>query len=543
MVKAARFLLLIPLVAFASGCISTSYDVVPGPVAFADSVAEYDVVPPSWITADGKPGGVYPSEEDRATAFAFPSLPWDRGASLALRDVEAPNLFRSDVRFKDGVFVQPPSSEFDQAIEIHSASAAATSGLVINIDAASMAAIRRLDLRGFQRLQAAWLGWLRAQTSCWAADCFSSAFAHNLVVFWRKYVLSEARFARFADIYLNLRKPEIVQYKDSTAMFATRIYPRQQLAITWGNQNFYPELATKGAGASATVASSYSRTTSGGSTRLQIVSDRGMRLYPPRNCRIEGESGFDSVLKDVATPYPDGFKNMFGKWFVPVYNLFDLHNPQLLTAVKNATGDQLRCPDGARAAPRYLFLLAPSVYVKPDTLDKISQFETEGRLGSGEDPQSSYNLLTRQFVILACNTSDIAAVRDEWRRMLDTAAGTPRDHGACGNFFHGVFSGKSFVELRNHFSIDGRLVEDGALSLTTIGQASGAVLGARMNVEGVPGAKPLLDLWRVPPGNQDSRATQRLHIRFYTTMSDVLDEITIVEGDDIHAISIPEILR
>jgi|SRR5271166_2456055 len=249
-----------------------------------------------------------------------------------------------------------------------------------------------------------------------------------------------------------------------------------------------------------------------------------------RNCRMEGEPGADAADQDkTLTPYPARMQLMFGNWFIPIYNLFDLHNPVLLTAGKITKG-QIACPDRSRPAPNYLFLLAPSDYVKPDTVDQISPFETEGRRGAGEDKQDSYLLLT-QFVILACNTSDIAAVKDEWERMMDTAAGTPRKHGACGNFIHGVFSGKSFVELRNRFSIDGRIMEDGVLNLTTIGQASGDSLGARMNVESAPGARPLIELWRVPVRNQDNRTAQRLLIRFFTTNSDVLDYGSQVNQD------------
>ncbi|MBK6594271.1 MAG: hypothetical protein IPG23_17125 [Burkholderiales bacterium] len=104
-----------------------------------------------------------------------------------------------------------------------------------------------------------------------------------------------------------------------------------------------------------------------------------------------------------------------------------------------------------------------------------------------------------------------------------------------------MFAAKTFVELRNRFSYDGRVVEDSVMHFTGIGQAVGPSLGSRLNFEAAPGSKPLLDLLRtVPTGSFDR---PRVLLRFYTTMSEVLDQVAVLEGDDIHGISVPEILR
>ena len=525
-----------PLLAlFAAGCVSTGSD-VPTVTSFTDSIAQFDVVPPSWITADGRSLEMAAGSETAGVAFAFPSLPAVRESRLPIH-ADLAGFFRPNSWFRDGTFVRLPASETEQPIEIRTARL--DLNLVVDIDAASMAQILRLDWKRFQGLQAAYLAWLYAQSSCWSVECFSNEAALQLRLLWRNHVLKEATFGRFAANYLNPPPPVPLKSKDGGNMFATRIYARQQLAITWGNQNLYairpPETAT--------LDNSYSRITSGGTTRLQIVSDNGLRLFPTSSCRIRETSEGSAPANHKGTPpFPDSFKTMFGRWFMPIYNLFDLHNPRLLTGV-SPKADRFLCPDTTRAAAPYLFLLTPSYYVKPDTVDEITGTETEARLSAKIDPTEEYLPLTRQFVLLACNVSDSSAVADEWKRMLNAASGSDPGHGRCGQYIHGLFAGKTFVELRNRFSIDGRLVEDGVLHFSTVGQALGPSLGTRANVEAAPGSGPLLDLWRASPWRENASNQRRVRVRFFTTMTDILDQAIVLEGDDIHVISISEMLR
>jgi hypothetical protein len=516
--------------ALTAGCAATFPGDASRIITFADTVSDFDVVPPGWITPDGNAGGTYTFGTDsKALAFIFPSLPRGEEARGSLH-VSIPDFLSQNGWFRGGVFAFATAPAAQPTIEI--STARSDSAIVIDIDASSMSQILRLDLDRFRKLQAAYVGWLLGQSNC-LADCFSPAAADALRAFWKAHVLREAGFRQFAARYLNPPAPVTLSAFD-TKMFATRIAPRQQLSVTWGNNNFYP---------GAQLRLSYSRTTSGGNTRLQIIDDTGrLRLYPARSCATPDIAQIPpDPADDVTLPYPRDFKDLFPMWFMPVYNLFDLHNPYLLTAPKRPKTDSAACRDRARQAPRYLFLLTPAVYVKPDNRDRISQFETEGGLGSDDDPKDQYKVLARQFVILACDSADPRDVADEWRRLLDAARGHGGKHGACGPYVHAVLSAKTFVELRNRFSLDGRTVEDGVVHFTGIGQAVGPSLGARLNAEAAPGAKPLLHLLRALPA--ESPDPRRVLLHFYTTMSDVLDQAAVLEGDDIHAISVPEILR
>ncbi len=149
----------------------------------------------------------------------------------------------------------------------------------------------------------------------------------------------------------------------------------------------------------------------------------------------------DSSAGSSNYPLPPTWKSLFGKNLLLVYNEFDLHNPLLLTRPLQApTGTQTTdqapltsppapdrpdtatspvpsCPV-ARVAPKYLFLLAPGNYVKPDmdgTATSVAQLELEARnRGHRETSQQKAERLAHQFVILACDTDDVDVAKDEW---------------------------------------------------------------------------------------------------------------------------------
>jgi hypothetical protein len=523
---------------FTTGCAATFPGDSTRIITFSDTVSQFDVVPPGWITADGTVSGAYTLGNDsKALSFIFPSLPFAREAGRALH-VSIPDFLSPDGRFRGGTFVFTTVPDVQPAIEI--ATARADGLIVIDIDASSMSQILRLDLDRFRKLQAAYSGWLLGPNIC-LTDCVSLTAAEALRAFWKNHVLREADFRQFAARYLNPPAPVTLSAFD-TKMFATRIAPRQQLSITWGSNNFYPDTANNG-GDSAAVRTSYSRTTSGGNTRLQIIDGAGrLRLYPAVGCATADVPREKPDVPSTATrPYSDDLQKLFPKWIMPIYNLFDLHNPYLLTGPARTDLDPTACRDRTRRAPRHLFLLTPGAYVKPDNWKHIGQFETEGGLGSSVDRKDEYQILTRQFVILACDSADWRDVADEWRRLLASARGDDGRRGACGAYLHGVFAAKSFVELRNRFNLDGRAVEDGVVHFAGIGQALAPSLGARLNAEAAPGSKPLLHLLRALPAQSPN--PRRVLLHFYTTMSDVLDHAAVLEGDDIHAISVPEMLR
>jgi hypothetical protein len=520
-------------------------------MSFADSVSQFDIVPPGWITADGKSTGAGQTIESTTLAFVFPSLPAVRAARSPLH-VDIPGFFRPNGWFKDGTFVRLPAAEAEQAIEIRTARL--DQNLVVDIDAGSMAQLHRLDWDRFQGLQAAYLSWLYAQSSCWSIECFSTGAVANLRVFWRAYVLKEATFSSFATNYLNTNRPVRITYTGgdsgiSTAglspMYGSLVEPHQLLVITWGNQNLYPEKPN--AGTEVSLENTYSRVTPGGSTRLQVVSDRGMRLFPSGTCSMASDAEKNPASDAVMMPYPTKWRELVGTLFLPVYNLFDLRSATLLRdkVASNQSGCQ------GRAAPQHLFLLSPGSYLKPDVGGETShtaQFEHEARVSSGiTAPRDELKTLTRQFVLLACQSANFADVKKEWNRFLETAyqklvtGTTISGRTRCGDFLHGVFAGKTFVELKNHFSINGQQIEESALNLQTIGQALGPSLGVRANMESLPGSQPLVTVWRV--SRHDQMRGRRLHLRFYTTMNTVLNQGVVLEGDEIHAITISEALR
>lgn len=555
MIKVTR--IFAPVLAlFAASCISTSFDAPPRAVSFAESVSQFDVVPPSWITADGRSIGIRLPPESSSIAFVFPSLPVV-GAARSPIHVDIPGFFRPNAWFTDGTFVQLPATEAEQAIEIRTARS--DINLVVDIDAASMAQIHRLDWSRFQSLQAAYLTWLYAQSSCWSIECFSNEATLNLRAFWGGHVLQEATFGRFAANYLNTNRPVGIKYTGadpgiSTAglspMYASLVEPNQLLAITWGNQNLYPERA--GGGDSVGLETSYSRVTPGGTTRIQVVSDHGMRLFPSGTCTMATDAEKDPPLQnagELLLPYHKEWRPLISTLFFPIYNLFDLRAPILLRD-KGAAKDQAGCRGGA--PPQHLFLLSPSSYLKPDlgeTESSTAQFEHEARVSSIPVTASRDELktLTRQFILVACQSSSVADLKREWNRFLETAhkqlAPNTRVSGPtrCGNFVHGVFAGKTFVELKNHYSINGQQIEDSALNLQTIGQVLTPSLGVRANIESLLNSSPLVTVWRV--SKHDQMRGQRMQLRFYTTMNTVLNQGAVLEGDEIHAITISEALR
>lgn len=541
-------LLLISVVSVASGCAGGNFNLSPATYGFSGHLATFDVVPPSWITADGKAGASQSDSDDATTAYVFPSrYASDPDEQDGLNGQRIPDILGNNA-FDDGTYQFTPG--YGQMIRIDTRRSG--QDLLISIDGGSLTRIRRLDLTSFRALQGGYLRWLSAHSLCWPTLCFTDALERGLRTFWKEEVLGpSAQFTSFASSHLNsgsngvaADRPERILYDTGTglvSMWATRVYPGQDLSITWGNQNLNVE-SPPAQGSTVNLATSYSRTTSGGNTRLQIVHEGGTtRLFPAANCGAyevnEAQPSVDPAK--VLVPYSNKMANQLGTSFIPIYNLFDLHNPKLLAGVP-ATA-MSACPSGA---PHFLFLLTPSEYTKPDVFGGIAQFETEGQTGGDVTGHSPYKSLFRQFVILGCDSDLKTDIESEWKRFLDAARGEPVSAvGRCGVFVHGVFSGKTFVERRTHVIINGIPVDGGLASYTTIAQAAAPTLGVRMNMRSPPDAAALVELWRTPFGQPENADPKRLHIRFYTTMSGVLEKATVIEGDDIHVKSISEVLR
>lgn len=555
----------------------------------------YDVVPPAWITPDGDSERADGDRDGHGSrAFVFPSLAPSDSVPIPMH-YEIQKFFQQHNHFHETVFTWSQGDGSNQAIEIKTSRHEADPLIDVDIDAASLGRIRKLDWERFRQLQRAFLSWLFKHSNCgWFSNCedrFTDQFHNNLLSLWKDHVLGEtvtlggtlpatggcvsndhvlsdqhppvtpaATFECFSQAYLNPTSATKIEYSGTVAaiqedpppaMFATQIEPRQQLVVTWGNDNFYPGGAGVVPGGVA-VLNSYSRVSSGSRTELQIVSYNGMRLFPFGSCVTQSvaEKGNFAAPLQILLPWPLAWAGLIGRNFVPIYNLFDLHNSLLLTADgPPAPGDLPACPGNTRKASKYMFLLSPASYVKADAGPEkgdIAQFENEARdtFESVPIPVSKVEdlkILARQFVIIGCDSADSDVLRGEWNRLIENAFAGSFSPGQCGDFVHGIFSGKSFVELRNHFSINGRPV-DGALNPESFGQAIATSFAAHLNWEAPPGSAPLVELLRSPDPERKLGAGT-IRIRFHTTMSQVLDQAYVFEGDEIYVGSISEIVR
>jgi hypothetical protein len=532
----------------------------PGALAGQEAtVRRFEVVPPVWITADGDPthAGEHDGAGQQPRAFIFPSVPpsdLPPEPSIILT-----NFFGPRNRFRD----RPP---FEWSVSPHSADPIKLTvtrngaDATVNLDGGSMIRIRNLTWEQFGQLQAAFRSWLCKHSGCSLfADCeskFTADFDHKLRTLWKDNVLKNATFDRFAAAYLNPTAPLRIHYsgsvsaidKDQTSMFLTQIQPNQRLLITWGNDNLYP--------VHAGIPNSYSRVTSGGRTEVRVVSDHGMRLFPTGSCVIQSvpENANAEAPKGVLLPYPKEWAGLLGSEFLPLYNLFDLHNYALLTLGSPPYPNQLSdCAHGVSAAPQFVFLLSPTSYIKADwgpEKNYVAQFETETRPGPGALPEDDIKMLARHFVIMGCATSSTKDVNDEWTQFLEIAfsnlLGPPSPTPAprpCGGFVDGVFAGKSFVEIRNDVSVNGQPIAGGAPVFETVRQLLAASLPAHLDAEGSPGSDPLAEIILTSDPDTNKLHARTLRIRFHTTMSAVLDQVQVVEGDEIYAGSISEALR
>jgi hypothetical protein len=515
-----------------------------------------EVVPPTWITPDGVPE--HRGEADAPgppRAFVFPSLgPHEQVGTAAvippLVNFFGPrNRFRSDTfRWQSG----DGGGQIELAVERNNDDPDAT----ISIKASSESSIRRLNWADFNLLQAAFVDWLFDHTNCGLLkNCesrYTSEFRHHLRTLW-KSALAGATFGEFAVGHLNLSRPTEIAYSGdvqtlrqisaNTRMFLKPLVAGQQIVVTWGNDNFYP---------SADLSKAYSRITSGGSSEFRVVSAGGMRVFPRGSCSMEPVFQQSATpAKDVLTPIPPQWSELVNTEFVPVYNRFDLSSRVLLSQA----GAAADCT-GAQSAPQYLFLLTPGAYLKADpggAVANTAQFENEARdlPAAVNIPRQNVQMLARQFFLFGCDSPDPKVVQDEWNHLIEIgfnklrqSTTPPPAKRTCGNYVNALFAGRSFVEVRNSYSINGRLVESGARDLETLGQAFAEGFAARLNREGAIGSPPLVEVVRYPnqPTRDRTQATA-IRLRFHTTVSEILDQVYIDEGDEIRARFLPEDLR
>jgi hypothetical protein len=515
----------------------------------------YDVVPPSWITADGVANhyGHNDPEGTASRAFVFPSLGPQDQVSRGPDIPTLTNFFGQHNHFRSNTFQWPRRGAPQVVLSV---TRGQDDDATISISADSEAAIRRLSWREFRQLQVDFLDWLYDHTNCgFFVDCesrYTKEFKDQLIELW-KAVLNTADFGTFADSHLNTGRAQPIHYTGTvgtvtsaiTDMQATELVPNQKLAITWGDTGSYP--------GGNTIEESYSRITSGGRSELQIISETGMRLFPGPACRVAAlpQDQNPTLSAHSKLPYPRNWGGLIAREFIPIYSYFDLRNPLLLTAGKNP-GLSPGCPEILRKPPNHLFLLSPVSHVKPDFgpgTDDFAQFETEAIPGQLSDASGQLEIIAGQFLLVGCDTG-IKDVEKEWRHLLEAAASrlpggsaikpSPR---ACGAYTSGLFAGKAFVEVRNHITVNGHPLDDGVLQGESIGQALATTVAFRLNQEAPPDTTAIVELLRTISASSSLASERKLRIRFHTTLSQVLNRADVWEGDEIHADPISQILH
>jgi hypothetical protein len=455
-------------------------------VSFAQrTTVTYEVVPPIWITSDGvrqhlgeiDPGGMPPR------AFVFPSLTANDPAPSPPSIPTFKDFFARHNHFRSNTFSwqSPVSGSVEMTVTRNQNDA------TIDVNAKSEKVIRTLSLEEFLHLQSSFIGWLFDNTNCgFFVKCesrYSPDLKHNLIILWKK-VLNDATFGPFSEKNLNLSDRFTMDYEGDnkylkgvqtrTRMFARRLVPGQQLVVTWGNETLYPR---------RDLTTAYSRITSGGTSEVSLVSDTSdgkIRLFPKGTCKMTPTFQIgDTPGKNVLTPIPQQWTYLVNTEFVPVYNMGDLYSSFLLTkdvsspfykdilgykeildysqvgdadkptvenlvdVLNDPAHDMVNLPDdkmkpGLRnletssdcseaPAPKYLFLLAPSAYLKADPGGppaNTAQFENEARtaLYLTESPGTAREdvlSLAREFFLIGCDSSDQKSINDEWDYLLE----------------------------------------------------------------------------------------------------------------------------
>ena len=600
-----------------------------GTCAQTQKVQEFDIVPPSWLTADRLPGESG-SNASTADAYVFPSL----GSSdqpAAITDLRLDDFFAADSHYRERQTFPYQPAGLSSPITVTMYRKGNETSATVTIDAASMAAIRQLSWKQFNRLQVSFASWVCKESRSWfLGDCRKAFQKPNqgLLKLWIDNALKDSAFSHFAAKHFDTTFASPIGYTggieslkkpvpaEKTEMLVMPVEPNQIIAVTWANENLYPTTPDG-------FRTAYSRILSGATSEITAISDEGMSLFP--RARLNDRAGhikpctMEAVAEDERmAPPPPGLgpgpapavlsprfpypAKWLGKVFIPVYSLFDLHNSAVLTKIpvvgrevpqagaaqeepaainrdrdkpreaaavqgEPAAAPQHVCEGDTRIAPKYLFLLVPSHYIKADLVDNggPAQFQHESRAQATDSPAKPPDTdgknnvadevysLPRQFFLLACDPPDrgkdlIADVQLEWNRILETASvysAAPVGEisaGNCGNFMHASFPGSS-VALRNHFSFNGRPVEHGAPNFQTIGQTLAMLQAAHLDSVGQPGSPPLLELWRLSSPQKTLLEANKLHLRFHTTRTAVLDQAEILEGDELYAGSISEVSR
>jgi len=380
----------------------------------------------------------------------------------------------------------------------------------------------------FRKLETGFNRWLCGHYFVFdnCAAWFADDFQENVATFW-KLVLKDADFSEFAEQYLNesSKRNSTVAFDDEISMNATQIGPGEVLSISWGITAAYPEL---GSG----LSSGYARPSMGGTTQLSISDRDGLRLLP---ATVFGDlpQSEDKTLhgndKNYELPFKPQWASLFGgspPVFLPIFNMFDLHDPRLL---RDKTGH----------APSRLFLLSPGIYTKADSGPyplNIAQYTTDARTqGKAEKPFIEARQLARRFLLIGCVAVDIKCPEDELAALRSQAVAALSNGPAVGQptYAVGAFANQTFVEVRYHISINGRPREVAVLAGETWGSIVATWMLSGVNRTGSRSSGPILEIRRTM--QDDDAPSQTMRIRFYTTDRAVMDEAEAFEGDEFYA--------
>ena len=384
--------------------------------------------------------------------------------------------------------------------------------------------IGRLDWEAFSSLQSAFESWLVRHSGwpCWHAEKRFYNLDESLEQFWKSWVLEQSDFRYFSKRYVNPKQFE-VHYLGTNAnlanalLVAQAVEPYEELLITWGSTALFPYSDGINAG--------YSRPSVGGETRLTITPySGGLHLLAPNAPPMLAENkplGAQGLL-----PFDRRWSALFGKYFVPIYNPFDLWNKDLL----RFQGDQ------NRSGPPFLFLLSPKRYAKADgnTQESVNQFTTDASL-SDQDGAITALQLARRFILVGTETPFPDDVRKEWTRLLDAADDLSNSKGNRSGdykgFTSGVFANQTFVAIGRRVKYNGCVLEAPQDNFKTYAAIVGSLNPTIFSAQSSANVRPSLEVLKLrcePSGVP----FQRMKLRFYATSQDILNMAQVSENDD-----------
>jgi hypothetical protein len=509
----------------------------------------YEVIPSSWITADGSPPHQQLYRRD-ADAFIFPSLrgtdeaesvpDFETGGPFFTGESKFPQKAKFTARMK-----YEPKVEIDVARNPQNGATMRISGLT---------QLRNLTFDEVKDIQKQFRHWLLDQSGfcflCDRADRFVN-LDNQLLRFWTGTALVNATFEKFADQYLNQPKELDIEYEipvtaltpvpaptttpapEKLAMKAIPVQQREELSITWGATAVYPFPPN--------TLSWVSRMTVGGRTDLQIVrtKDLGLALLPRGTRKLSSQDEKFVDTGAVMTPFPKGWSGLFGTLFVPIYGPLDLQNDRLLEYVGGEDNKNPTC----------LLLLSPLQYLRAEPSsakgsedNQIHQFSADARRAPGTDQTSlGVEQLARQFILIGLEKCDKDSGNSEFSRLLKAALLGAVPAGNKG-WVMGVFANQTLVEVRRHIKVNDRYIEQSRSRLDTWGNVVGSyLLPLLMDKKEDIFPQPILEVTRTNVGIardesstpvDPARPVERLKFRFYSTEERLLDAAQIAEGDE-----------